>query len=294
MPKVSTNGVEIEYDTFGIPSNPALLLIMGLNTQMIAWDENLCRQLTDKGLFVIRLDNRDIGLSTKKEEWGVPDLEQAISLLEKGQPVTPPYTIDNMAADAFGVLDALAIKKAHVCGGSMGGFIAQTMALAKPERLLTLTSIYSHPGVPPVLKPEISEMLLAPVQDNVDDFIRHTLKTYRIISGKGFEFDEEWHLNYLKQACARSFSPVSRTRQLMAVLTQKNRKPGLASLNIPTLVIHGDQDPLVPLSGGRDTAATIPGAELLIIEGMGHDLPHGKGPWPRAIEALLKQVQKSG
>jgi pimeloyl-ACP methyl ester carboxylesterase len=208
-----------------------------------------------------------------------------------GETVNPPYTIEDMADDAVGLLDALDIEKTHLCGMSMGGMIAQSIAINNPQRVLSLISIYSRTGDPnePPPKPEAMEFLLTPLPEEREANIEHNLKIFRTIAGPGFPFDEEWHRRLATQAYDRAFYPQGVARQLVAVLTQKNRKPALASLSAPTLVIHGADDPLVLVEGGENTAAAIPGAELMIIEGMGHDLPHG-GAWPQIIDAVVEHT----
>lgn len=291
MPAAKANGIQIEYDTFGDKSSPALMLIIGLGGQMIHWDEAFCRDLSEKGYFVIRFDNRDSGLSTRFVDAGLPDIMGMIHARMAGNPVDAPYTLEDMAEDTAGLLDALGIEKAHICGMSMGGMIAQTLALRYPERFLSLTSIYSTTGNPelPPPQPHVMELLLTPTPLERKAAIEHSLKVFKTISGSGFVFDEAWHRSLLERSYDRSFYPPGIMRQFTAVLTQQNRKDALSSLAIPTLVIHGTDDPLVPIACGRDTARAIPGSTFLSIEGMGHDLPHG-GAWPRVMEAIIKHM----
>jgi len=286
MAKVDANGIQIEYETFGEPDSPALLLIIGLAGQLIAWDEKLCQQLAQQGHYVIRFDNRDAGLSTKIEEAGVPDIMKTIEAKMKGEAINPPYTIEDMAADAVGLLDALGIEKAHICGMSMGGMIAQTIALS-------LISIYSRTGDPeePQPKPDAMGFLLSPPPEEREAYIEFSMKFFNTISGPGFPYDEKWLRKHVAQAYDRSFCPQGAVRQLVAILAQKNRKPALGSLSTPTLVIHGADDPLLRVECGKNTAAAIPGAKLMIIDGMGHDLPHG-GAWPQIIDAIVDHTQK--
>ena len=288
MAQVDANGIKIEYETFGESGSPALLLIIGLAGQLIAWDEKLCQQLAQQGHYVIRFDNRDAGLSSKMEKAGVPDIMQTIEALMKGETIDLPYTIEDMAADAIGLLDALGIEKAHICGMSMGGMIAQTIALNYPTRILSLISIYSRTGDPeePQPKPEAMEFLLTPAPAEREAYIEFGVKLFNAISGPEFAYDNEWLQKHLAKAYDRSYCPQGTARQLVAVLAQKNRKPALKSLQTPTLVIHGADDPLVPVGCGRNTAAAIPGAKLMIVDGMGHDLPHG-GAWPQIIDAII-------
>jgi pimeloyl-ACP methyl ester carboxylesterase len=293
MAQVDSNGIQIEYDTFGEPGSRPLLLIMGFAGQLNLWDEELCKKIAQQGHYVIRFDNRDVGLSTKIDEADVPDIMKTIEALMLGEAVNPPYTIEDMANDAVGLLDALGIEKAHICGMSMGGMIAQTIAINYPQKVLSLISIYSgtgdHKDPPP--KPEAFEMLTTPFPEEREAFIEHSIKMFRAIAGTGFPFDKEWHRKILAQGFDRAFYPQGPARHLVAILTQKNRRPALKSVSVPTLVIHGADDPLVPVECGRNVAADIPGAELMIIDGMGHDMPHG-GAWPQIIDAVVDHTHK--
>jgi pimeloyl-ACP methyl ester carboxylesterase len=294
MAQVDANSIQIEYETFGEPDSPALLLIIGLAGQLIAWDEKLCQQLAQQGHYVIRFDNRDAGLSSKIEEAGVPDIMQTIEAQMKGETINPPYTIEDMADDAVGLLDALGIEKAHICGMSMGGMIAQTIAINYPKRVLSLISIYSRTGDPeePQPKPEAMEFLFAPPPEEREEYIDYGIKLFSTISGPGFPYDEGWLRNFVAQSYDRAYNPEGSARQLVAIMAQKNRRPALKSLSTPTLVIHGVDDPLVLVEGGKNTAADIPGAKLMIIDGMGHDLPHG-GAWPQIIDAIVDHTHKA-
>jgi pimeloyl-ACP methyl ester carboxylesterase len=287
MSQATANGIQIEYETLGDPSARPLLLIGGLGDQLIHWDEDLCRDLARRGHYVIRFDNRDAGLSTKFDEAGVPDLASDDN---KG----PPYTLEDMADDAVGLLDALGIHKAHACGASMGGMIAQTVAIRHPSRVLSLISIYSGTGNPrlPPPRPEVMELLLAPSPRDREAYIEYMMELFKAMAGRGFVFDEEWTRRITARAYDRSFCPDGTARQFIAVTAQGNRKTALASVTVPTLVIHGTDDPLVPVEAGRDTAESIGGAELLLIEGMGHALPHG-GAWSRIVEAIATHTMKA-
>jgi pimeloyl-ACP methyl ester carboxylesterase len=293
MAQVDSNGIQIEYETFGEPGSRPLLLIMGFAGQLIIWDEELCKQIAQRGYYVIRFDNRDVGLSTKIDDAGVPDIMKTIEALMKGEPVNPPYTIEDMADDAIGLLNALAIDKAHICGMSMGGLIAQTLAVNYPQRVLSLISIYSNMGDPedPQPKPEAFEFLTTPFPEEREANIEHAMKLFHTITGPGFPFDEEWHRNIAAQAFDRAFYPQGPARHLVAILSQKNRRPALASVSVPTLVVHGTDDPMVPVECGKNTAAAIPGAELMIIDGMGHDIPHS-GAWPQIVDAIVDHTHK--
>jgi len=293
MSRATANGIQIEYETFGNPSGRPLLLIIGLGAQMIHWDDDLLKDLAERGHYVIRFDNRDVGLSTKFEEAGVPDLMETFGKIMRGEEIRPPYTLDDMADDAVGLLDALGIRKAHICGMSMGGMIAQTMATRHPSRVLSLISIYSTTGNPkvPQPKPEVIGLLIAPPPKEREANVEHMLGVFKTIAGPGFPVDEKWTCKILAESYDRCFYPQGMVRQLVAILTQGNRGPALTSVKAPTLVVHGTSDPLVPVEGGEDTAKAIPGAQLMLIEGMGHDLPHG-GAWPRIVEAIAVHTQK--
>jgi pimeloyl-ACP methyl ester carboxylesterase len=293
MTKTTANGIQIEYDTFGQPGEPPLLLIVGLACQLIHWDEALCEQLARRGHYVIRFDNRDAGLSTKFAEGGIPNIGPIIESSLSGVEIRPPYTIEDMADDVVGLLDTLGIEKAHICGISMGGMIAQTIALNHQQRVLSLISIYSHTGNPELPQPteKALEGLLMPPPIEREANITYTVDVWRTFSGTGFALDEDWLRKIAAQAYDRAFYPEGVARQLAAVMAQKNRKYDLESLRVPTLVIHGADDPLVPVEGGKDTAEAIPGAELMIIEGMGHDLPHD-GAWPQIVNAIVGHTKK--
>jgi pimeloyl-ACP methyl ester carboxylesterase len=294
MPRVTANGIQIEYETFGNSSGRPLLLIIGLGGQLIFWDDVLCRDLAGRGHYVIRFDNRDAGLSTKFDEAGIPDLVETFGKIMQGQKISTPYTLDDMADDTAGLLDALGIKRAHICGMSMGGMIAQTMAIRHPSRFLSLISIYSSTGNPelPQPKPEVIQLLIAAPPNEREGFVEHMVGLFKTIAGSGFPADEEWTRKIIAEGYDRCFCPQGMARQLVAILTHGNRKPALASVKVPTLVIHGTADPLVPVEGGKDTAKAIPGAQLMLIEGMGHDLPHG-GAWPRIVGAITAHTLKA-
>lgn len=292
MPKLRANGIEIEYDTFGRPQDRPLLLIMGLGAQMIFWPEGFCELLARRGHYVVRFDNRDVGLSDKFEAAGLPNVLQLMVAAQSGQPVAAPYDLDDMATDAVGVLDALGLETAHVCGASMGGMIAQAMAIRHPERLRSLVSLMSTTGSPdlPIARPEALAVLVTPAPAGREANIEYGMRVWKVIGSPGM-YDEEAIRAQVERAYDRSFYPQGVARQLAAILAHGSRREALRSVGLPTLVIHGDADPLVPVEGGRDTAASIPGAELLILEGMGHDLPAAF--WPRLVEAISAHTEKS-
>ncbi len=293
MPKAKANNIEIEYDTFGTPTSKPFLLIMGLGAQMINWDEEFCNQLVDRGFYVIRFDNRDVGLSTKFDDAGEPNLMKLVMAARRGKQIESAYTLEDMSDDAVGLLDALNIDKAHICGASMGGMIAQLVAIRHPSRVLSLTSIMSSTGNPdlPQPKPEAMQALMKPIPTQREAIIEAGVDTMRIIHGPGIPFDEERARKLTIASLDRSNYRVGYSRQLAAIMAAKNRKPALASVSVPTLVIHGSDDPLMPPDGGKDTAEAIPGAELLVVKGMGHSLP--PQVWSQVIDAITKNTSKA-
>lgn len=271
---VQANGIDIVYDSFGTPEAEPLLLIMGLGRQMITWDEEFCKKIAGHGYWVIRFDNRDVGLSTNFNEAGPTDLGAVFQAFAKGEEPSVAYKLIDMAKDAIGLLDALNIKSAHIVGASMGGMIAQTLCIHFPEKVKTLTSIMSTTGNPdlPKATQEAATALATPSPAEREANIEHSLKSLRVLNGT-FPIDEKHQRKMAGIAFDRMYNPEGFTRQYASVLTAGSRKKPLASIKIPTLVIHGTQDPLIPKEAGIDTADTIPGAKLCLIEGMGHSLP---------------------
>lgn len=280
------NGIELCYDTFGDRAAPPIVLIMGLAAQMIAWDEEFCGELASRGYWVIRFDNRDIGLSTKFTAHGAPDVMAMLGLLLLGRSVSAPYLLRDMAADTVGLMDALGVKSAHVVGASMGGAIAQEIAIRHPERLRTLTSIMSSTGEPGLSQPtpEAMQVLMAPTPTDRDAYMKRYLKTWSVLRGPGFPLDEARDAERGGRAFERGLNPPGVARQLAAIMASGSRKEALADIKAPALVIHGDIDPLVRLDGGEATARAIPDAKLMVIKGMGHALPIPM--WPQLIGAI--------
>jgi pimeloyl-ACP methyl ester carboxylesterase len=277
MPQITANGIQLEYETHGDPANPPLLLIMGLGAQLTLWPIELVEALVARGYHVIRYDNRDIGLSQKFGTHGVPNFKRVALMRLFGLRAKIPYRLTDMAADAAGLLDALGIAKAHVVGASMGGMIAQLVAVDFPERVLSLTSIMSTSGsrkVPPA-RPAAMKALLdrAPAGATLDDVIPIGLRVSKAIGSPGYPSDETRLRERIARDFTRSFYPEGAARQISAIVDDGDRRSRLRRIGAPTLVIHGIDDPLVPVEGGRDTAANIRGARLLEIAGMGHDLP---------------------
>ncbi|WP_336485813.1 alpha/beta fold hydrolase [Methylobacterium nigriterrae] len=278
MRRLSSNGITLAYDSFGEEAAEAILLISGLGTQMIRWADPFCWELAAPGYRVIRFDNRDTGHSTSFARHGAVDFETLVSLLMAGQRPPVPYTLADMTGDAIGLLDALSIPQAHVVGRSMGGMIAQAMASERPSRVLSLTSIMSATGNPgmPSAEPDVMTMMRRPAPDPVSDeagFLDHGVAFARRIAGTVYPFDEEACRALLREEVRRGHAPGGFSRQLAAIALAGDRRPRLAAIKAPTLVIHGTADPLFPPACGQDTAAAIPNAEMMLIEGMGHDLP---------------------
>jgi len=293
VPSASANGITIEYEEFGDPAAPPLVLVMGLGAQMILWDEEFCSGLAARGHRVIRFDNRDVGLSTKLVAAGTPNILAAMSGRLFGRKLEAPYTLSDMAADTVGLLDALGIRRAHVVGASLGGMIAQTLAIEHPARVRSLTSIMSTTGDPslPMARAEAMAALLSPVPSDREGNVARAVRIFRTIGSPGFPFDEERVRRRAARSYDRCFHPAGPARQLLAIVASGSRRPRLARVRVPALVIHGAGDPLIPVEGGIDTAAAIPGAELLIIEGMGHDLP--RGVWPQVIDAITALAERA-
>lgn len=274
--KAQANGIEIEYETFGDPADPAVLLIMGLAAQLTRWPLPFVEQLAARGYFVIRYDNRDIGLSTKFDGAPVPELPALIGAMMAGQKPDVPYTLNDMAADAVGLLDALDIRRAHIMGASMGGMIAQLVAADYSDRVLSLTSIMSstgNPGLPPS-KPEAMAVLMSrPASGERDAVIAHGIRTDLVIGSPAYPSDEAAIRARVERDFERMNYPAGPGRQLAAVVANGDRRATIAKIEAPTMVIHGVDDPLVLVECGRDTAASIPDAQITEVPGMGHNLP---------------------
>jgi pimeloyl-ACP methyl ester carboxylesterase len=291
LPKAIVNHIEIEYETIGDPISKPLLLIAGLGSQMLAWSDEMCEILVKFGFFVIRFDNRDVGLSTKFESGGIPDMMEISAAYTRGEIPKIPYTLEDMADDAISVLDALNIKKAHICGASMGGMIAQIIAYRHPSRVLSLAVIMSTTGDPelPPSKPEILMQFFAPVPSEREAYIEERVKRDRLINGT-FPYNENQSREYRTIEYDRSYYPDGIARQLAAMSVPGNIKPFISDIKAPTIVIHGSEDPFNLIEAGKDIATIIPGAELLIIDGMGHSFP--REIIPRIIEALVVNSKK--
>ena len=277
MPQITANGISIEYKAYGDPKSPPLLLVMGLGAQLTLWPIELVEALVQRGYYVIRHDNRDIGLSQKFGHAGVPNFRRVALMRMFGLRAKLPYRLTDMADDAAALLSELGIDKAHVVGASMGGMIVQLMAIHHPSRLLSMTSIMSTTGNPrlPRPKPEAMNALLnrAPANATLDDVIPIGIRVARAIGSPAYPTPEERLRERIARDFNRSFYPEGAARQISAIMDDGDRRKRLKQVRVPSLVIHGSDDPLVPVEGGRDTAAHIPGAKLLELPGMGHDLP---------------------
>lgn len=293
MAQITANGISIEYDTFGSGAGRPLLLVMGLGAQMIHWRDGFCEMLADRDHFVIRFDNRDSGLSEKFGHHGIPDMGEMAAKLMAGEPAGAPYSLDDMAADAFGLLDELGVDAAHVCGASMGGMIVQAMALNAPGRIRSLTSIMSSTGNPalPPSTDEAMAAMLSPAATSRDEAIERTVRVGRVIGSPGYPVAEEEARMKAAEAYDRAFYPEGVARQIAAIAAHGNRRPGLEALDLPALVIHGADDPLVRVEGGHDTHQALRGSKLKVVEGMGHDLPEAL--WPEIVEAIDELTRAS-
>jgi pimeloyl-ACP methyl ester carboxylesterase len=282
-----SNGIDLCYEIFGAPDAEPMILIMGLAAQMIHWDDEFCQQLALGGFQVIRFDNRDAGRSSKLTGGGFLTPVELLKLRFLRIPVAAPYKLLDMADDVIGLMDALGIQSAHLVGASMGGMIAQEIAINYPRRVRTLISIMSTTGNSRLPQPsrEVTAMLMAPPVTTRQEFIIRFSKTWKVLRGGGhFPLDEAKDRERAERTFDRGVSPAGVSRQLRAILASGSRQERLKSITAPTLVIHGTVDPLVHPAAGKDTAASIPGAKLMMIEGMGHALPIPM--WPQIVNAI--------
>jgi pimeloyl-ACP methyl ester carboxylesterase len=278
--------LELCYETFGASEAPPLLLVMGLASQMILWDDDFCEMLAARGFWVIRFDNRDVGRSTVMRGARIPKRWQLLTRNAAGA----AYSLDEMAGDAVGLLDHLGIGAAHIVGASMGGMIAQLIAISHPDRVRSLVSIMSTTGNRRVGRPDgrVALWMLRKARGDRESFIEDHIDTYRAIGSKGFDFDEEHKRERAARCFDRGIHPAGSARQMAAIVSAPDRTPLLGQMRVPTTVIHGDADPLVNVSGGRATAEAIPGSRLVILAGMGHDLP--RQLWPEIIDAIVQNA----
>jgi len=289
MARAHANGIELEYETFGSVVDPPLLLVMGLGAQLTAWPDGFCQLLVDRGYRVVRYDNRDVGLSTKLTDAPEPDVLAALG----GDLSSAGYTLEDMADDAAGLLDALGIDRAHVVGASMGGMIAQTIAIRHPARVRSLCSIMSATGSPESLAPtpEAMAVLMRPPGATREEAIERSVEASLVIGSTGFPVDVDVLRARAAAAYDRCYEPMGVVRQLLAIRASGDRTAALQQLDVPTVVIHGSVDPLVPPLGGELTAKAIPGAQHVVIEGMGHDLP--EGAWPVIVDAIVANASSA-
>ncbi|HEX3621438.1 MAG TPA: alpha/beta fold hydrolase [Acidimicrobiales bacterium] len=286
MARARTNGIELEYDSFGAASDPALLLISGFATQLIGWEPEFCRLLADEGFYVVRFDNRDVGLSSRI------DADVDLDALLAGALRSVPYGLEDMADDAAGLLDALGREAAHIVGSSMGGMIGQTLAIRHPTRVLSLCSIMSTTGDPTVGQSTSEAMtaLMTPAAASPAAAASRGVEVGRVMS-PGKYFDEDRAARRAREAYVRAHGPGGAVRQLAAVGTQVDRTEALAGVRVPTLAIHGALDPVFHVSGGEATARAVPGARLLRIEDMGHDIPEPL--WPLIVSEIVTNARRA-
>jgi pimeloyl-ACP methyl ester carboxylesterase len=275
-------GIDLCHETIGDPKQPPVVMIMGIGTQMLAWPDGFCELLAARGAFVIRFDNRDSGRSTSLDHLGVPSVTKAW----RRELDDPPYLLSDMASDVVGLLAALGHDSAHVVGSSLGGFVAQTMAIEHPDRVRSLASIMSSTGSGKVGYPtqEAMEVLMTRPPADLESYLDGIVAARRVIGSPGFPLDEAWLREAFTLMHGRGINPEGTQRQLVASICSGNRTDRLRELAVPTVVIHGAEDKLIDVSGGKATAAAIPDAELVLIERMGHDLP--KEVWPRIVDAI--------
>lgn len=281
-------GMQIAYERYGDGSDPPLLMVNGFGVQLTAWNPDLLRMLVDRGLQLIVFDNRDVGLSTHLDDAGPVD----VMALMTGRVTSAPYLLSDMADDAVGLLAALGLASAHVLGVSLGGMIAQTMAIDHPGRVRSLTSIMSTPayGVG-AATPAAGQALLSRPASTREGAVERSLGISTVIGSPAYRRDEDWIREAVGIAWDRSNDPVGATRQLAAVVLSPDRRPALTDLTVPTLVVHGEVDPLIQVDGGRETAAAIPAAELMVLPGMGHDLP--RALWVTVVDAVVALVHRA-
>ncbi len=284
------NGIELCYEIFGDADAEPMLLIMGLGAQMVLWDDDFCRQLAGRGFRVIRFDNRDIGKSSHLSGGKRLTALELLKLRFLKIPVAAPYRLHDMAEDTVGLMDVLGIQSAHLVGASMGGMIAQEIAIGHPQRVRSLTSIMSTTGNPKVPPPtrEAAAVLMAPPPNSRDEYIARFAQTWKILRAGSFPEDEARDRFRAERNFERGLNPAGVGRQFRAILASGSRKQRLHQVKAPTLVIHGTVDPLVHPMGGKDTAASIPGAKLMMVERMGHALPIPM--WPQIIDAIDKHA----
>lgn len=297
MPRAKVNQIEIEYEILGDSKDPTILLIMGLGSQLTRWPAEFCEMIVARGFQVIRFDNRDVGLSTHFHGVETPSMMDVFSEFLEGKKPSVPYTVSDMASDTIGVLDAARIEKAHIVGVSMGGIIGQHVAATYPERVFSFTSIMASTGNPelPQPTPEAFAFLAGPIPDAKADqsaYIEYQVNGQQILGSPGYRQDASKVRERILADFKRSHNPKGVARQVAAVIADGDRRELLNTIKVPVVVIHGEDDPLVPLAAGKDTAENIPNAELRTIPGMGHNLPEGL--YPTVVDAIMRAVERSG
>jgi pimeloyl-ACP methyl ester carboxylesterase len=291
MAKAKSNGIEIEYETLGNRDDPPVLLIIGWGLQLISWPDEFCKLLADQGHYIVRFDNRDIGLSTKIDWGGVPDVFDVFGKTARREVVAVPYLLKDMAADTVGLLDALHIASAHIVGHSLGGMIAQTIAIEYPERIRSLVSIMSTTGradLPQADQEVFAQIMKMPREREAA--IAQSMKLEKLVTGNVFAFEEDRARDIATRSYDRNFYPRGVVRHLAAILASGSRAEALKSVKTPALVIHGNRDPLIHIEGGKDTARSIPGAIFLEIDGLGHYL--SRAAWPTIIQAITELIRR--
>lgn len=290
--QIQANGIALEVESFGPPQAEPLLMIMGMGMQLLAWPEGLVQSLVDQGFRVIRFDNRDIGLSQSFDHLGLPrvGLESLRYLLH--MKVRSAYTLADMAADCAGLLDAMGLQSAHVCGASLGGMVAQQMAVRHPDRVKSLTLMMTTSGSRALPGPsmKVRAALMAKPRDH-DQVVAHYMHFFQLIGSPAYPMQSEALRHLVEQSVQRSYRPQATMRQLMAVAADGDRSSILARIKAPTQIIHGKSDPLVPVAAAHDLALKIAGAQLDLVEGMGHDLPPAL--WPRFVSGIRAAAARS-
>ena len=295
MPVAEVRGIHIAYETHGDASHPTILMIMGLGAQLTLWPDELIDGLVDAGFHVVRFDNRDCGLSSDFALWGPPDVPAAMARLVAGKAVDAPYLLEDMAKDGVGVLDALKIRRAHVIGLSMGGMIAPVLASRFPDRVLSLTCIMSSSsrrGLPPGKPEALRAVTMRPQTDDREEIIRHSIWLRRLIGGPDYGYGDAALRAFVERQVDRRYYPEGVGRQYLAIVASGDRVELLQNLKLPTLVIHGSDDPLLPVECGRDIARLVPGARMQEIAGMGHDIPPVLAP--RIADMIARHCQEAG
>jgi pimeloyl-ACP methyl ester carboxylesterase len=289
MPRAQANGVELEYEVLGDRDGRPLLLVQGLGAQLVTIDQGFCDELTARGFMVVRFDNRDVGLSTRLDDAGAPDF----AAVWEGDRSSLAYTLEDMADDAAGLLDAIGVPRAHVAGISLGGMVAQLLAIRHPAKVLSLASIMSTTGARGVGEPSAdgAAVLFAPMPAEREAYLERAVANARVaLAGSAFPFDAEAIRRAAARGYDRAYYPAGVGRQLAAAMAATDRTEALASLRVPTLVVHGDADQIIGVSGGEATAAAVPGARLQRVPGLGHELP--RDAWATVADAIAENAAR--